>query len=80
MNPLWRLLIATITLLSLTCWAERSDVEGRWLSGDGDGWIEVRLVGESLIGVIAGSPNTIDGQLICKDCISFNLDEHLRVD
>ena len=61
MNPLQRLLIATITLLSLTGWAEQSDVEGRWLSGDGDGWIEVRLVGDSLVGVIAGSPNNKDG-------------------
>jgi len=61
MNPLQRLLITTIALLSLTVWAEQSDVEGRWLSGDGDGWIEVQLVGDSLIGVIAGSPNNTDG-------------------
>ena len=60
MIPLQRLLIITITLMSLACLAGQSDVEGRWLSGDRDGWIEVQLVGDSLIGVIAGSPNTKD--------------------
>ena len=76
MNPLQRLLIATITLFSLTCWAERSDVEGRWLSGDGEGWIEVQLVGDSLIGVIAGSPNTKDGDTPRYD--DLNPDPSLR--
>ena len=60
MVPLQRLLITAVTLVSLACLAGQSDIAGRWLSGDGDGWIEVQLVGDSLIGVIAGSPNTKD--------------------
>ena len=35
-------------------------IEGTWLSGDGDGWIEITLAGNSLSGVIAGSPNPDD--------------------
>lgn len=76
MNPLQRLMIATVTLLSLTCRAEPSDVEGRWLSGDGEGWIEVQLVGNSLIGVVAGSPNTKDGDRPRYD--DLNPDPSLR--
>ena len=33
------------------------DISGKWLSGDGDGWIEIRTSGKGLSGVIAGSPN-----------------------
>jgi uncharacterized protein (DUF2147 family) len=32
-------------------------VDGKWLTGDGDGWIEVRRKGKGLSGVVAGSPN-----------------------
>ena len=35
-------------------------IEGTWLSGDGDGWIEITLAGEGLSGVIKGSPNADD--------------------
>ncbi|MDH3716299.1 MAG: DUF2147 domain-containing protein [Gammaproteobacteria bacterium] len=57
MNPLQRIAILTGLLLPLVGWPLTIDVEGRWLSGDGDGWIEIELVGDSLIGRIAGSPN-----------------------
>ena len=32
-------------------------VAGIWLSGDGDGWIEITLTDEGPVGKIAGSPN-----------------------
>ena len=32
-------------------------VEGTWISGDGDGLIEIRIVGDGLSGVVAGSLN-----------------------
>lgn len=57
MNPLARLAALAITLLPLTVASATTDIEGRWLSGDGDGWIEIELVGDSLVGRIAGSPN-----------------------
>ena len=36
--------------------ADRSAVEGRWLTQEGDGWIRIALVGDSLEGSIAGEP------------------------
>lgn len=35
-------------------------IDGTWLSGDGDGWIEITRVGDGLSGVIKGSPNASD--------------------
>jgi uncharacterized protein (DUF2147 family) len=35
-------------------------IEGTWLSGDGDGWIEVTRKGDRLSGIVKGSPNTDD--------------------
>ncbi len=35
-------------------------IEGTWLSGDGDGWIEITRTGDGLSGVIKGSPNADD--------------------
>jgi len=45
----------TVAALAISGWAAESDVEGRWLSGDGEGWIRIQRVGDSLIGVIADS-------------------------
>ncbi|MGI9200847.1 MAG: DUF2147 domain-containing protein [Woeseiaceae bacterium] len=36
--------------------ADTSAVEGRWLTQEGDGWIRIALVGDSLQGAIAGAP------------------------
>lgn len=36
--------------------ADTSAVEGRWLTQEGDGWIRIALVGDSLEGSIAGAP------------------------
>jgi len=56
MSPLTRLATLALVLLPLAAASEMRSIEGRWLSGDGDGWIEIALVGESLVGKIAGSP------------------------
>ncbi|MDH3613093.1 MAG: DUF2147 domain-containing protein [Gammaproteobacteria bacterium] len=61
MIPLPRVYIIFLALFAHAGWAGQGDVEGRWLSGDGDGWIEIQLVGNSLIGIVAGSPNTKEG-------------------
>jgi len=58
MNPLPRFLLLLLIVASHACLADRADVVGRWLSGDGEGWIEIRFAENELIGVIAGSPNT----------------------
>jgi len=42
---------------SLPAFAGDNKVEGLWLSGDGDGWVEVRREGAGLSGIIQGSPN-----------------------
>ena len=55
------LVMAGLILAATTGFAdELPPVEGTWLSGDGDGWIEIRIVGDGLSGVIAGSPNASD--------------------
>jgi uncharacterized protein (DUF2147 family) len=52
------LALAGLMLVVATGFAgEFPSVDGTWLSGDGDGWIEVRIVGDGLSGIITGSPN-----------------------
>ena len=76
MSPLHRL--ATIAFLLLPCvaWTSTTDIEGRWLSGDGDGWIEIVMIGERLSGKIAGSPNDQPGDAPRYD--ELNPDPALR--
>ena len=50
-------------------------VEGTWLSGDGDGWIEVRVAGDGLSGEILGSPNASEDR---PDTDEHNPDPALR--
>ncbi len=38
------------------------EIDGIWISGDGDGWIEIILDGDGLSGKIAGSPNDPEGK------------------
>lgn len=38
--------------------AAPADIEGTWLSGDGDGLIEIRVDGTAITGRILGSPNS----------------------
>jgi uncharacterized protein (DUF2147 family) len=60
----------------LVAWAGESDVEGRWLSGDGEGWIEIQIVAGGLIGIIAGSPKPQAGEAPRQD--DLNPDPGLR--
>ena len=53
-------LLALLGLLAVSRAADVPPVEGTWLSGDGDGWIEITLAGNGLSGVIKGSPNGSD--------------------
>jgi uncharacterized protein (DUF2147 family) len=46
------LLLASGTLL-----ADMAPVEGRWLTQERDGWIRIKVIGDTLEGSIAGSPN-----------------------
>lgn len=52
---------STLALLLLAfCGAAGANeqiIEGRWLTGDGDGWIDISISDDGLSGLIAGSPN-----------------------
>lgn len=45
-----------LLLASASLSADSASVEGRWLTQEGDGWIRLAIVGESLEGSIVGSP------------------------
>lgn len=49
-----------LVFTAVTAVADNHDIAGVWLSGDGEGWIEIRRVGDSLEGIIAGSPTRRD--------------------
>jgi len=57
LNLLIQLTCFSSILFSAPAWAEKTDIEGRWLTQEGDGWINIRIVGDSLEGSVAGSPN-----------------------
>jgi len=57
LNLLIRLTCLSSILFSTLAWAEKTDVEGRWLTQEGDGWIMIQIVGDSLEGSVAGSPD-----------------------
>ena len=61
MSTLQRLTVFAVLMLPVLAGSSATDIEGRWLSGDGDGWIEIELAGDSLVGKIAGSPNDKPG-------------------
>ena len=48
---------AVLLLAVATVVANPTDIEGTWLSADGDGLIEIRVAGDELRGTILGSPN-----------------------
>ncbi len=37
--------------------ADENDIVGTWLTGDGDGWVDVVRSGDGISGLVAGSPN-----------------------
>ena len=76
MNLLNRLTCLPLLLISAIAWSDTTDVEGRWLTEDGDGWIEIRLVGNTLEGTIAGSPDSKQREE--REYDEFNPDPSLR--
>jgi len=67
--------VVLLCLLAASRAAEVPPVAGTWLSGDGDGWIEITQSGPGLSGVIKGSPNGDDGR---PDADTQNPDPALR--
>ena len=63
MNPAQRRLLIVVVFLggpSLSWADDLSRIDGTWLSGDGDGLIEVTATDTDLYGIIAGSPDPAD--------------------
>lgn len=62
MSPLLRLPLILLILTTPTAGAAEADILGLWLSGDGEGWIELRQEGDVVVGIIAGSPVSRPGR------------------
>ena len=61
MNPAKAKLLFAVALLAglpLSLADPMPAIDGIWLSGDGDGWVEINATAKGLSGVITGSPNT----------------------
>lgn len=54
--------------------ADARDIEGRWLSGDKTGWIDIRLIDGKPVGTASGSTNPDEGPRLDE----FNPDPELR--
>ena len=66
----------SLLLVGLPAVADEVDIEGRWLSGDGSGWIDIRLVDGKPVGTAAGSTTAKDGDPPRLD--DLNPDPELR--
>lgn len=59
MKPLLKNICCSAAVLVLLCaapvLADEANIEGRWLSGDKTGWIEIRLVDGNPVGTAAGA-------------------------
>jgi len=64
-----------LTIISLTHADDVPNIDGTWLSGDGDGWIDVSATAAGLSGVIEGSPNAAEDR---PDTDEKNPDPALR--
>jgi len=61
MNPAQATLLFAVALLAGLPFSLADlmpSIDGIWLSGDGDGWVEISATTAGLSGVITGSPNT----------------------
>ncbi len=76
MKLAFRLLFVSLTFFGLSVAAEEADIEGRWLSGDGEGWIDIRLVDGKPVGTAAGSTTAKAGDPVRRD--DLNPDPALR--
>ena len=75
MAPKTRIALLLLVLVATAFADDPPDISGRWLSGDGDGWIDITMTGDGLSGVIAGSPNASDDR---ADTDEKNPDPELR--
>ena len=58
MRTLTRLAVLGLALLPfLAIPDDGRDIEGVWINGDGDGWIELYIANDELMGKIIGSPD-----------------------
>ena len=64
-----------LTMISLSHADDMPNIDGTWLSGDGDGWIDVTVTPAGLSGVIEGSANADEGR---PDTDEKNPDPALR--
>jgi uncharacterized protein (DUF2147 family) len=55
-----RSVVLMLLVLGTSVADDMPPIEGTWLSGDGDGWIEIRVDGGGLSGTVKGSPNADD--------------------
>ena len=70
MSAVTRLAVLVFVLLPMAAVSERPGIEGRWLNGDGDGWIEITITDDSLVGKIVGSPNDRQGDAPRHDVLN----------
>jgi len=73
-KPLFHLLAVSCLLAGQIAIADMSDIEGRWLSGDGSGWIDIRLVDGRPVGTAAGATQPEDPPRVDE----FNPNPRLR--
>lgn len=55
LKPLCRIAALIVLFGAPSAFADESDIEGRWLSGDKSGWIDIRLIDGKPVGTAAGS-------------------------
>lgn len=55
LKPLCRIAALIVLFGAPSAFADESDIEGRWLSGDKSGWIDIRLIDGKPVGTVAGS-------------------------
>ncbi len=63
MNPALRFILLSVVFALGAAHADPAAIEGRWLSGDGEGWIRIHLDGEDPIGTIDGSTDPNDTRI-----------------
>ena len=55
MKPLFQTIVLSLLVAGSSALADEVDIEGRWLSGDKSGWIDIRLIDGNPVGIAAGS-------------------------
>ena len=76
MKLLFRTSLIFVLLAGANAAADETAIEGRWLSGDGSGWIDIHLVDGAPVGTAAGSTTFKEGDPPRLD--EFNPDSALR--